>query len=219
MKDVQRRLVPASLGIGVLAAALSLPLVLACDRAGMGEVTAEEGELVAQLAEPAAGELLRTLVGRLTAALEEGGPAHAVEFCSTEALPMTHMLEARLEGVGAMKRTSFRYRNPANAPDDAEEQALRFFEDALLAEGSAPPRYVQRASEAEYRFYMPLFLGEMCLQCHGDREVMDPGVRAALEERYPTDLATGYSAGDFRGLVRVSVPAEAVSAALESEGE
>jgi hypothetical protein len=37
---------------------------------------------------------------------------------------------------------------------------------------------------------------------------MDPGVRRVLSERYPEDLATGYEAGDFRGVVRVSIPAE-----------
>jgi hypothetical protein len=39
---------------------------------------------------------------------------------------------------------------------------------------------------------------------------MDPAVRTALEETYPEDLATGYEAGDFRGLIRVTVPASKV---------
>ena len=101
-------------------------------------------------------------------------------------------------------------RNPDNAPDDAEEAALRYFEDAQLAGGSLPPSYVQRASDTEYRYYKPLFVGEPCLQCHGDADVLDPAVTTALVERYPTDLATGYAAGDLRGVVRVSVPVERV---------
>lgn len=174
------------------------------------EVTPEEGTRVVQVAEPAAGELMRTLVGRLTAAVEEGGAAHAVDFCALDAIPLTRLVEAGLEGDLGLKRTSFRYRNESNAPDEAEELALRYFEEQILAQGEAPPHYVQRVSEEELRYYKPLFVADFCLQCHGDPGTMDPQVRAKLEATYPGDLATGYKAGDFRGLVRVSVPANLV---------
>jgi hypothetical protein len=184
-------------------------LLLGCG-GGQPAVTAEENAGVVEIAEPAAGELLRTLLTRLTQALDEGGTLHAVEFCSMDAIPMTRLVEAGLEGDLVLKRTSFRYRNPDNAPDEAEEMALRHFEDAILAGGEAPAHYVQRVSESELRYYKPLFVAELCLQCHGDPDHMAPEVRAALAENYPTDLATGYEAGGFRGLVRVSVPAEAI---------
>ena len=174
------------------------------------EVTPEEGTRVVQVAEPAAGELMRTLVGRLTAAVEEGGAAHAVDFCALDAIPLTRLVEAGLEGDLGLKRTSFRYRNESNAPDEAEELALRYFEEQILAQGKAPPHYVQRVSEEELRYYKPLFVADFCLQCHGDPGTMDPQVRAKLEATYPGDLATGYKAGDFRGVVRVSVPANLV---------
>jgi hypothetical protein len=192
--------VPVSLGIALAPA-------LACER-GLPEVSVEEGGRIVEIAEPVANELLRTLVGRLTSSLEEGGPTHAIEFCSTEALPLTAAVQAGVEGGLALKRTSFRFRNPENAPDEAEEAALLHFEEALLAGGQAPPSYVQRVSEDELRYYKPLFVAEMCVQCHGDPDLLDPGVRQALAERYPGDLATGYEVGGFRGVVRVSVPAE-----------
>jgi len=181
-----------------------------CDPS-LPKVTPEEGERVAQIAEPAAAELLRTLVGRLTAALDEGGPSQAFDLCSDEAIPLTRMIEAGLEGTLFLKRTSFRYRNPANAPDEAEEAALIFFERAIQDEGDAPSSFVQRVSQGEVRYYKPLFVGELCLGCHGDPESMDPQVRQALSERYPGDLATGYEAGAFRGLVRVSMPVTMVN--------
>lgn len=194
---------PLLLGLGLPTSAF-----LAGCGEGLPEVTPEEAVMVAEVAEPAAGELLRTLVGRLDAALEEGGPASAVEFCSTEAIPLTRLTEAGLEGGVGLKRTSFRYRNPANAPDEAEEMALRYFEDAILQHGAAPAHYIQRVSETELRYYRPLFVAQYCLQCHGDPDAMDPLVKAKLEVVYPGDLATGYEAGDFRGVVRVSVPVE-----------
>lgn len=172
------------------------------------EVAPEMGEQVAEIAKPAAAELLRTLVASLTSAMEEEGPEAALEFCSNEAIPLTRMVEAGLAQPLNLKRTSFRYRNPENAPDEAEEEALLFFERAILDGGTPSSSYVQRVSDEEYRYYQPLFLGEVCLRCHGNPETMDPGVRRALAQRYPEDLATGYVAGDFRGLVRVAVPAE-----------
>ncbi len=193
--------------------ALALPLLLLLGMAliegctgSLPKVTPEEGEKVTQVAEPAAAGLLRTLVGRLTSAMEEGGPAQAMEFCSTEAIPLTRMVQASQEDGLVLKRTSFRYRNPDNAPDEAEEAALLYFERAIQDQGQAPASFVQRTSTGELRYYKPLYVGEFCLQCHGDPEGMDPGVRRLLSQRYPEDLATGYRAGDFRGLVRVSVP-------------
>jgi hypothetical protein len=194
----------------VLGLALPGSAFLAGCHEGLPAVTPEEGVRVVEVAEPAAGQLLRTLLGRLDAALEEGGAASAVEFCSVEAIPLTRMVEAGLEGGLELKRTSFRYRNPDNAPDPAEEMALRYFEDAILQYGEAPAEYVQRASEGELRYYRPLFVAEFCLQCHGDPAAMDPEVNAKLEAAYPGDLAVGYEAGDFRGVVRVSVPVEEV---------
>ena len=174
------------------------------------EVTAEEGERVAQIAAPAAAEFLRALVGRLTAALEEGGPSQAIEMCSNEAIPLTRMVEAGLGGNLSLKRTSFRYRNPENAPDEGDEAALLYFERAIRDQGEAPSGFVQRASASELRYYRPLFVAEVCLGCHGNPESMDPEVLRVLAERYPGDLATGYEVGAFRGVVRVSVPSEVV---------
>ncbi len=188
---------------------LGLPLALACGD-DPDAILPEEAGAVVSLAEPAASELLRTLVGRLTSAVEEGGAVHALRFCSNEALPLTRGVELGLEGGLGLKRTSFRVRNPANAPDEGDEDALLFFEERILLDGEAPANLVQRVSHSEYRYYRPLFVAEVCVRCHGEAESLEPDVRDALGQLYPEDLATGYSTGDFRGLVRVSVPAATV---------
>jgi hypothetical protein len=175
------------------------------------ELDPRVGGEVSGIAQPVAGELLRTLVERLNGAMEEGGTVHAIGFCSEEALPLTLSVQSGFPGALDLKRTSYRYRNPLNAPDEAEEEALLFFEEAVSAGGSPPSSFIQQVSEEEYRYYQPLFLGEFCLQCHGDPEAMAPEVVEALAERYPTDLAVGYDAGDFRGVVRVTVPASALA--------
>jgi hypothetical protein len=133
-----------------------------------------------------------------------------VEFCSSEAIPLTRTIQGEMEGGLTLKRTSFRFRNPVNAPDEAEEAALLDFERSLQGPGEPLTSMTQRVSETEYRYYEPLYVGEPCLQCHGVLERLAPEVRAILDERYPGDLATGYAAGDFRGLIRVSVPSAAL---------
>jgi hypothetical protein len=65
---------------------------------------------------------------------------------------------------------------------------------------------VQAVSEDEMRYYAPLMVAPLCVQCHGAAEALEPGVREILRDRYPDDRATGYAAGDFRGVIRVSIP-------------
>jgi hypothetical protein len=202
--------IPTRHGWAAVVASVLLVAVSACDGGGNETVdVGEEGDIVA-LAAPAAAALRQGLVTRLTAALEEGGPAGAVEFCSSEAIPLTSAIQAGMEGGLTLKRTSFRYRNSANAPDEAEEAALLRFERSLQGPEGPLSHLTQRVSETEYRYYEPLYVGEPCLQCHGVPERLAPGVGVILEERYPGDLATGYAAGDFRGLIRVSVPSTAL---------
>lgn len=179
------------------------------------QIGPEEEKLVVDLAEPIVAELQRSLVTHLTAAMQEGGPVNAIGFCSTEALPLTQQVQAGFEQGLELKRTSFRYRNVDNAPDEAEELALLYFEEAAGGGRTVPSRYVQKVSAEEFRYYKPLFIGEVCVQCHGQKEALSPEVRSLLEDRYPGDLAVGYEPGAFRGLVRVSVPASALQTVPE----
>jgi len=183
----------------------------ACGTEDTSEVSPEIETAVLEAGGPAADALVGTLVSRLTGAMQEGGPVNAVDFCSTSASELTAGV-AREQGLD-IKRTSLRYRNPANAPDQAETEALKYFESALSETGALPGEWVQKAGRDEYRYYRPLTVAPPCLRCHGDSEQIDSAVQAILDERYPGDLATDYSVGDFRGVVRVSIPADRVEAA------
>ena len=164
-----------------------------------------EAEAVA-VGDSAAVALSRALMSRVQAALAEGGPAYAIEFCSERALPITAAVQDSLAGGLELKRTSLRIRNPANAPDSLEQQALAYFQSELEA-GRSMPQYHLQKTEGGWRYYKPIVVADFCTACHGPRESLDPAVRQVLAERYPSDQATGYSAGDFRGVIRVSVPA------------
>ncbi len=68
---------------------------------------------------------------------------------------------------------------------------------------------MSRNGSSFYRYYRPLKVGKVCLTCHGPVETLDPELRKTLKELYPEDRATGYRAGDLRGVVSVTlVPAK-----------
>lgn len=182
-------------------------LLPACTPAG--EIDEGTRERVVELGDSAAMSLVRTLGGRLNAHLAMDGPEGAIRFCAGEARELTDSVSRTLGAGWEVKRTSRQTRRPGNAPDSMEADALAFFHAADEA-GEEPANHVQRTPDGDYRYYMPLRVGHMCLECHGDRDRLDPAVRAVLDARYPADQATGYAEGDLRGLVRVTVPRSAV---------
>lgn len=194
-------LASALLGLAVL---LALP---GCDAPEEGIDDATRARVVA-LGDSAAMSLVRTLGGKLNGQLASGGPAGAIDFCAGEAQSLTDSISETLGAGWEVKRTTRRTRNPRNAPDSLEARALEFFHGADAA-GEEPAHQVQRTPAGDYRYYMPLRMGRMCLECHGDRDTMDPAVRQVLDTRYPADQATGYHEGELRGVVRVTVPARA----------
>lgn len=181
-----------------------------CGGAEDEELSPEVEAAVFELGNSASQALMGVLVTQLTTAMQEGGAVNAVDFCSTSALELTAGV-TRQQGL-EVKRTSMKYRNPANAPDEDETEALRHYESALTETGVLPGPWVQKAGRDEYRFYRPLTIAQPCLNCHGAPGEIDPAVQAILDERYPEDQATGYAPGDFRGVVRVSIPADRVDA-------
>jgi len=201
-----------ALGMLVVAAALAAcggedrrPASEVGGEPAVSAIAASDEEAVA-IGDSAAAALSRTLMSQVQMALREGGPAYAIEFCSERALPITAAVQDSLAGGLELKRTSTRIRNPSNAPDSLEQAALAYFQSELDA-GRPLPAYHLQQTEGGWRYYRPIVVADFCTACHGPRESLDPAVRQVLAERYPSDQATGYSAGDFRGVIRVSVPA------------
>jgi hypothetical protein len=155
---------------------------------------------------------METLSSNLRSAMQEGGPVAAMEFCDVQAMPLTRQVTEE-EGM-EVKRTSWRVRNPSNAPDALEEAALAHFSEAAGEASGVPAPWVQATGDGGYRFYRPLPTNALCLNCHGDADELAPGVAEALAELYPRDEAVGFDDGELRGLLRVSVP----PAALDGEG-
>jgi len=174
---------------------------------------------IRDIGERAINRLGVTLVNEVTVAVARGGATKAVDVCHLRALPLTGEIIAGMPRITAVKRTSQKLRNPANAPDEAEKLALTQVEKELAA-GRLPKVLVQRINlpggKPEWRVYRPVGIAPQCVTCHGPRESLDAGLVARLAEKYPDDQATGYAAGQWRGLIRVTVgdaPAPAAKAA------
>lgn len=166
-------------------------------------------EKAAALGKKAAGELMGSLGGRLKKAMQQGGPAAAIEVCAGEAQPLTAKTQAGLPTGVKIKRTSLRLRNPKNAPDAEERRILGKLAKAEKSGEPLPEVVLERWNGPEgagYRYYRPIRMVGLCLVCHGPAKDLAPVVRDALAKRYPGDRATGYGSGALRGIISVTIP-------------
>lgn len=134
-------------------------------------------------------------------ALQEGmarGPAEAIAACRVRAPEIARDLSRDGVRVG---RTSHRLRNPANVPPEWARPLLA----AYVEEPAAEPRAVRR-EDGGWGYVEPIFTQPLCLNCHG--ETLAPEVAARIEALYPQDEATGFEAGELRGLFWAELPAE-----------
>jgi len=111
--------------------------------------------------------------------------------------------EAGASGI-AVGRTSHRLRNPANAPEPWMEPLIEHYVGRPPEPGSH--RTVD-LGERGTGYVEPIYLQPLCVTCHG--EAVDPGLLAAIRERYPEDRATGFRPGELRGLFWAVVPPDA----------
>jgi len=189
-----------------LVAGLALALFAAlAPPAAAGALSHDEA---VERARGAADALTRDLMGTLAKTMSESGPGEAIRVCSEVAQEVA--AEHSTGGV-TVRRVSRKVRNPADRPDTYEAAQLERL--AALHEEGALPAEVIEVVEGEQgrktlRYLRPITLKPLCLQCHGAPAELAPEVRSVLSERYPEDEATGYQAGDLRGVVSVTVPVE-----------
>ena len=137
------------------------------------------------------------LSSKLQSAMQEGGVANAVSYCNVAALPLIDSL-SKANDV-RIKRTSLKYRNPADAPTEAEIEVLNTFADQLQTEKTLSPIVI------EHDFYAPILIAQPCLKCHGKiGETLAESDYKHILKAYPEDNAINYIPGDLRGMWVVS---------------
>lgn len=144
-----------------------------------------------------------TLKRALIEAVATQGPDGAVAYCQVQAYPLTEAIGNR-EGV-SVRRAALRYRNPANAADSLEREIMAEYAGLLIPGQAPPPPRLVRSAAGEVHFFAPIVLLPFCGQCHGQPSLdISAATLAAIQKRYPDDLATGFTPGDLRGLWHVT---------------
>jgi hypothetical protein len=172
------------------------------------EPTVAEQEIIIAKGEAIAVALVQSLKSEVKQAIESQGVEEAIAVCNLEAIPLTHQIEELSGRDISIKRTSFRFRNPENEPDEIETLALSYFEMLHTQGKDIPQAYTQKVvmgTDTLFYYYKPMKMEALCLLCHGGEETIAPGVKRILSTLYPDDRATGYREGDFRGLIRVKL--------------
>jgi hypothetical protein len=155
-------------------------------------------------ARDASSSLKTALKFKLMAEMASGGPVSAITVCN-EVAP-TLAAEHSVDGL-VIRRVSLKNRNTLNAPDAYERAKLIEFENLHKA-GELPDdvyEVIDTDGKQVFRYLQPILVKGICLKCHGDPAAMDPDVKRMVQEKYPEDSATGYTAGELRGAISVQI--------------
>ena len=169
-----------------------LVFISACDRSKINESTWKEAGAEAVL--PFKQGLKQALLKGM-----EGDPIQAISACRIEAPKIADSLS---KGNLQMGRTSQKLRNPKNAPKPWMEPFL----EAYASDPESREPKVVLIDQNTVGYVEPIFVQPLCLTCHGTE--LAPELEAAIEQQYPSDEATGYVAGDLRGIFWAELPRE-----------
>ena len=164
--------------------------------------TKEEEDRVREAGQLASQTLRENLGTQLKAALQAGGPASAMQACQQVAALTTKAIGDSFDGV-TIRRTTMKPRNPGNAPDETDRKVLKM----LAASTELPKSHIEWTGDTG-RYYEPLVIQDICLNCHGNRSEFSEELLNKLTTLYPDDQATGYGLGELRGAIRVDVSRE-----------
>ncbi len=186
-------------------------VLLSCNQNNVSitEPTNEELIRIIPQGNEISANLLKSLKVELKSAISEGGFEKAIEVCNLKAMPITEKIKNVSNSNIQIKRTTLKYRNPENAPDEIEKVALDHFQNLLDKNENLPDHFVQKVTKQDivkFYYFKPLKIENVCLGCHGNPENMDAKLLNQISQLYPEDKATGYEDGDFRGLISVIIP-------------
>lgn len=139
-------------------------------------------------------ELLAPFKYELKQALLDGmqeGPLNAISVCKDQAPAIADTFATDGTKIG---RASHRLRNRRNVAPDWANQVLTGYLDNTV---DRAPKVVSLPDQRE-GYAEPIMVQPLCLACHG--ETLAPDVAAYIAETYPEDEATGFEAGDLRGI-------------------
>lgn len=143
---------------------------------------------------------LQTELGKMMKSDPSG--LKGLHYCSFAAQDLTKEINQGFDENVTVRRTALKLRNILNTPTAQDVEVMKEFKEQIEKEKSDPVTMAKIIETNEaYFMYKPLAIGEVCLKCHGDISKMDKSLVEEIAKQYPTDKATGYKLGDFRGVL------------------
>ncbi len=130
----------------------------------------------------------------------------AAGFCATKAEDIAKEVSKKFPKGVRVYRTSLKYRNEANKPDEKDKEVLENLQKTIENKTFKKKPIVVKLDNNKTRVYVPLLVEKVCLKCHGNVESMNPKVKEIISTKYPHDKATGFKEGDLRGVIVAEVP-------------
>ncbi len=142
----------------------------------------------------------KTLKGALVGAMKSGGPIKALHVCNVDAPVIADKISTKSGWTVA--RSSHKLRNSANTADAFTKAAIEDFL-ARQAKGEKPKTMIktgiiEQGGKKSFRMVKAIGTKGVCLKCHGS--AVKPEVLKKIKELYPDDKATGFKAGEMRGV-------------------
>lgn len=133
----------------------------------------------------------------LLTAIKEFGPAGAVKFCNTRAIPLTDSM-AKVYNV-AIKRVSDKPRNPYNKANETELSYINELKNNLSNGKKLAPKVIEK--DGKMIGYYAIETNKMCMQCHGNKDSdISPETYQVIKKLYPKDMAFNYGENQIRGI-------------------
>jgi len=179
---------------------LFIPFLLSCHNDNAEKATYEYG-LIAR-SDSVTNVAQQTLLKNLTATIQEGGFARAIDFCNAEAIPLTR--SALTDINASLQRISDRNRNPDNnLKTQTDKEVFAYFKENEMAKDTLV------AEKKQYVYYKRINLAmPTCMNCHGSTANMDPSALARIDAHYPADKARDYELNELRGLWKLTYQKE-----------
>jgi PAS domain S-box-containing protein len=95
---------------------------------------------------------------------------------------------------------SDRPRNPKNAADAIEKEAIMYYRGNPTEEERFVP-FKSKEGESFYHYSAPIWIEEYCLKCHGRQE----DTHVTIRTKYDTSF--DYKVGELRGIMSIKLPA------------
>ena len=170
-------------------------------------------EMIQKIITETSSSMQSGMMKEVLSQVEKNGYAASVSYCSDFAPKGGKTINEKLKekfisdhGIRDFKfrRTSLKYRNPKNAPDEFENKILSAWESEEAAGKKAEK--ITEITPSGYRILVPVRIPmKTCLGCHGTPDTMDAGAKKIIDEIYPADKAVGFKEGDLRGAVSITI--------------